>query len=234
MIACALPPLCADAAAPSALTEHLLRHVDTLVLSGSGIRWHRWGEGPPLVLLHGWGSDWREWQLNIEHLATRFQVLVANLPLPLTAQDAKVQDMYAWASVIRQDLCHLYPTARLSVVGQGWGSVVAGILAPALPQLSSLVLLGGARPGASAHPAGLQPDWASALLRQHWADFHAPLLMICGASKENTSSSDTAINLARGHDEREWMVLPSASYPLQQACAKEVNMVLTHWLLSHG
>ena len=42
--------------------------------------WHRWGQGPALVLLHGgWGS-WTHWYRSIPLLAPHFTLLAADTP----------------------------------------------------------------------------------------------------------------------------------------------------------
>src|SRR2546427_12025279 len=42
--------------------------------------WRIWGEGPPLVLLHGASGSWTHWIRNVLPLAARFRVLVPDLP----------------------------------------------------------------------------------------------------------------------------------------------------------
>lgn len=42
--------------------------------------WHLWGNGPPLVLLHGGSGSWTHWVRNIEALAAHYRLIVADLP----------------------------------------------------------------------------------------------------------------------------------------------------------
>jgi pimeloyl-ACP methyl ester carboxylesterase len=54
------------------------------------INYHREGEGPPLVLLHGVGHHWQAWEPVIERLADEFDVIACDSPgfgrsAPLTA-----------------------------------------------------------------------------------------------------------------------------------------------------
>jgi pimeloyl-ACP methyl ester carboxylesterase len=44
------------------------------------INYHREGEGPPLVLLHGVGHHWQAWELVIERLAGEFDVIACDSP----------------------------------------------------------------------------------------------------------------------------------------------------------
>src|SRR6184192_3591709 len=41
--------------------------------------WRIWGEGPPLVLLHGASGSWTHWIRNVLPLAARFRVLVPDM-----------------------------------------------------------------------------------------------------------------------------------------------------------
>ena len=42
--------------------------------------WRRWGQGTPLVLLHGGTGSWRHWAGNIVALAQHYQVYAADAP----------------------------------------------------------------------------------------------------------------------------------------------------------
>lgn len=200
--------------------------------TASGIVWRTWGQGAPVVLLHDWGGCWRDWLGNVGPLAARFQVHVAELPRPSAARPPLAQDTLAWAGAIREDLLRLAPGMGCSLVGQGWGGSVAALLAPALAQLSSLVLLGAAQEGCARcapPPPALVAQWL-----QDWEDLHAPVLMIWGQAGDAAFPVATALSLAAGREEREWMVLPIARHPMQHAHATEINAVLMPWLLSHG
>lgn len=194
--------------------------------TGSGIVWRSWGQGAPVLLLHDWQGGWSDWRGNIAHLAASFEVHVADLPLPADAP----QDTLAWAEALRQDLLFICPDQRWRLVGQGWGGSVAGMLAPAMPQLCGLVLLwAGAHRGAPCCAAGLDTH-----LLRHWQALQLPMLMIWGETEDRPFPVQTALALAAAHDEREWMVLPVAGHPMQQEHAGAINAVLAHWLLSRG
>jgi pimeloyl-ACP methyl ester carboxylesterase len=44
------------------------------------VRFVELGDGPPLVLLHGLGGNWRNWQANLPALAQRHRVIALDLP----------------------------------------------------------------------------------------------------------------------------------------------------------
>jgi len=50
------------------------------IANGTTIAWREIGAGPPLVLLHGLGDSHRTWLSVAELLATRFRVLIPDLP----------------------------------------------------------------------------------------------------------------------------------------------------------
>lgn len=75
-----LAPL-SDAAARDAIarveSRAVQRDVDYL---GKCIRWRRFGEGSPLVLLHGGHGSWMHWLHNVEALAQQHTVWVPDMP----------------------------------------------------------------------------------------------------------------------------------------------------------
>ena len=196
--------------------------------TGSGIVWRSWGQGAPVLLLHGRDGAWDDWLGNIAHLAARFEVHVAQLPRSAHAQAAPPQDARAWADALRADLLLLCPGERWRLVGQGWGASVAGLLAPDMPRPCALVLLwtAGPRAGECADPA--------AQLLLHWQQVNLPMLMVWSETGDKPFPVQTALALAAAHEEREWMVLPAAGDCLQHDHEAALNAVLAHWLLSHG
>jgi 2-hydroxy-6-oxonona-2,4-dienedioate hydrolase len=55
-----------------------IRH--EVVHAGRHIVWRQFGEGPPLVLLHGGHGDWRHWQRNIDALAAHHTLWLPDMP----------------------------------------------------------------------------------------------------------------------------------------------------------
>src|SRR3546814_1155899 len=66
---CALPILCSQA------------EVRTTPCGDGQMVWRLWGEGPPLVLLHGGSGSWTHWFRNIPALARRYRVIAADLQI---------------------------------------------------------------------------------------------------------------------------------------------------------
>jgi 2-hydroxy-6-oxonona-2,4-dienedioate hydrolase len=90
-----------------------------------------WGEGDPVVLLHGGSGSWKHWVKNVTALvASGRQVLVPDMPgfgesaAPLVGQDADVlAEPIAWA--IQQ----IIPNRAFDLVAFSFGSMVAAQMA---------------------------------------------------------------------------------------------------------
>jgi pimeloyl-ACP methyl ester carboxylesterase len=54
--------------------------LDTVEIGGLRIAYRRAGEGQPLVLLHGWPADSREWRRQVEGLSDEFTVVAWDAP----------------------------------------------------------------------------------------------------------------------------------------------------------
>lgn len=54
--------------------------MDEIEVAGQLIAYERRGEGPPLVLLHGWPMDGREWRRQIDDLSREFTVVAWDAP----------------------------------------------------------------------------------------------------------------------------------------------------------
>src|SRR3546814_2761948 len=68
-----------DPAALLAAMEARALAVRTRCGEGSMV-WRVWGEGEPVVLLHGGFGSWNHWVRNIEPLAARYRVIAADMP----------------------------------------------------------------------------------------------------------------------------------------------------------
>ncbi|WP_103383485.1 alpha/beta fold hydrolase [Pseudonocardia dioxanivorans] len=106
------------------------------------------GEGPPLVLLHGFPQNWREWEPSFPLLADRFTLIVPDLrglggfPGPATGYDLFTMARDVRAAVDRET------TEPVTFCGHDMGSFVG--LAYALSYrdaVSSLVLVDAPLPG---------------------------------------------------------------------------------------
>ena len=98
--------------------------------------WHRWGDGPPLVLLHGGSGSWTHWLRNIDTLARGRTVYAADLPgcgdsaLPAGARDADSIHEHVSAGIAQ-----LTGGAPVEILAFSFGTLVAGFIAATRPEL---------------------------------------------------------------------------------------------------
>jgi pimeloyl-ACP methyl ester carboxylesterase len=109
---------------------------------GCPIIWHIWGNGPPLVLLHGASGSWTHWIRNIEALAKHRQLLVPDLPgngesgLPETCDHMTFQSLLA-AGIRELTGAHL----PVDIAGFSLGGLVGAHLAAWSPELVRRLIL---------------------------------------------------------------------------------------------
>lgn len=122
-------------------------HHHCVVVAGAALHWRAWGQGQPLVLVHGGHGSWMHWARNIDSLAQHFRVLVPDLPgfgasddLDLPAHDPRRLD--ALLAALEQSLAVLLPEGGFHLAGFSFGGAVAGLLATRMARVRRLVLLG--------------------------------------------------------------------------------------------
>ena len=112
---------------------------------GGSMVWRSWGEGPPLVLLHGASGSWTHWIRNILPLALRYRVLVPDMP-GFGDSDAPPEPHTAdgLADLVAASLDVVLPLpTRFDLAGFSFGSIIGGLVAARLGRrVSTLVLLG--------------------------------------------------------------------------------------------
>lgn len=139
-------------------TQHVLE------LAGCQTRWRVWGSGTPLVLIHGGHGSWMHWIRNIEQLSAQFRVLVPDLPGFGDSSDFAVaphapQRLELLLESLRLGVEQLVPEGPLHLAGFSFGGAVAGMLAPRLPRLQRLALLGCAGHGGTRRDMATLHDW---------------------------------------------------------------------------
>lgn len=105
--------------------------------------WRVWGEGAPVVLLHGGSGSWNHWVRNIPALVARgHEVWAPDLPgFGESASPPAGEDADSCVAPLAEGLAELLPTA-FDLVGFSFGSLVAALLARVTPRTHRLVLIG--------------------------------------------------------------------------------------------
>lgn len=121
--------------------------------AGACVRWRCWGEGAPVVLLHGGHGSWLHWIRNIEALAQSRTVWVPDMPsygdsAPVLGNPQQEQAYcHAIVAGLRQTMDAVLPIGSVDMVGFSFGGLVAGLLAAQQPRVARLALLGPAGHG---------------------------------------------------------------------------------------
>lgn len=106
--------------------------------------WRRWGEGPPIVLLHGGTGSWTHWIRNVLPLAASHAVWVPDMPgYGDSASPPKGSDVQAITAIVAAGLNQLLPQGVV-LAGFSFGGLVAGHLGAAYPDLVHRLVLVGA------------------------------------------------------------------------------------------
>src|SRR5262245_5245647 len=133
-----------DAAKQVAAVDALAAHRQTRA-GGVSMVWRTWGEGRPLLLLHGASGSWTHWIRNVLPLAAHFRVLAPDMPGfgdSDTLSEPHTADRLTAAVVAGLDEILPAP-AELDLAGFSFGGLVGGLVAPRLGlRARALVLLG--------------------------------------------------------------------------------------------
>jgi len=121
--------------------------------------WRSWGDGPPVVLLHGGSGSWTHWARNITAIARAGrQAWVPDLPgFGESARPLGGSDADALPGPLSEALQVLLGDEAVDLVGFSFGSMVAAFIAADMPARVRRLVLSGA-------PAlGVEPERPFAL-----------------------------------------------------------------------
>lgn len=118
------------------------RHVS--FFEGAATVWHSWGQGMPLMLLHGGSGSWTHWVRNIESLAQAgYQVIVPDIPgfgdsdvAATGGEDAPGVIAPLWSGYTT-----LFGASPCRIMGFSFGAMTAVLMAQSHPDLAQHLVL---------------------------------------------------------------------------------------------
>lgn len=108
--------------------------------------WRIWGNGAPLVLLHGGYGSWTHWLRNVEPLSRGYTVIVPDLPgLGDSALPPQPHTAEALAAILVRGLDEIVPPPTpIALAGFSFGSVMGGHVAAQMGERAACFLMIGA------------------------------------------------------------------------------------------
>ncbi|MEQ8192924.1 MAG: alpha/beta fold hydrolase, partial [Rhodospirillales bacterium] len=90
--------------------------------------WRKWGDGPPLVCLHGSFGSWTHWIKNIPALSQTYGVFIPDLPgLGDSAVPPEPHSFQGLGRIVAEGLERLLPKdQRYDITGFSFGASLAG------------------------------------------------------------------------------------------------------------
>lgn len=151
---------------PAIATLASRARLQRLDAGGCRTAWCRFGDGPPLVLLHGGHGSWLHWVRNVEALCNAgHEVLLPDMPgfgdSDALAGDAHAEDrLDRLVAVLEAALDELLGAATpFDLAGFSFGGLVASHLAAGRLRVRRLALLGPAGHGSRRRPRAELQDW---------------------------------------------------------------------------
>jgi pimeloyl-ACP methyl ester carboxylesterase len=130
----------------------------TAQLNGTKLHYVTAGEGPAVMLLHGWPQTWYEWRHVIDLLADDYQVVAPDFRgFGYSGKPAAGYDAATMAADLAALSSHLGLT-DVTVIGHDWGAVFGYVYAATSPdQVSALGIVEMALPGVGVMEQAIAP-----------------------------------------------------------------------------
>ena len=153
-----------DAEARAFIDRLTVRGRHRLVACGDcRVAWHTFGDGPPLVLLHGGHGSWLHWARNVEPLAERFTVWAPDLPGYGESDAPPAETLEALVDATAATLDVVVGAGQTVVMaGFSFGGLVAAHVAGRRGNVARLALLGPAGHGTKRRPRSTLRNWRGA------------------------------------------------------------------------
>jgi len=136
----------------------MTRQHHTAQLNGTKLHYVTAGEGPAVMLLHGWPQTWYEWRHVIDLLAGDYQVVAPDFRgFGYSGKPANGYDAATMAADLAALSSHLGLT-DVTVIGHDWGAVFGYVYAATSPdQVRALGIVEMALPGVGVMEQAMAP-----------------------------------------------------------------------------
>lgn len=153
--------------APTDATRDLDRsaqHHRTALPDGGQMKWRVWGKGPNLTLLHGGHGSWMHWAAVIPELATRWTLVVPDLPGFGESDDIPGKPpIETIADAVASGLSEIVPDGPIHLTGFSFGGVLGGHVGRELgDRLRQFVIVGSNGMGLTRPPMEKLSNWKKA------------------------------------------------------------------------
>lgn len=174
--------------------------MEEIEVDGHRIAYRRKGEGPPLVLLHGWPTDSREWRRQLDGLSDEFTVVAWDAPGAGRSSDPpETFGLADWADCLAAFIAAL-GLGRPHVAGLSWGGGLALELFNRHPTAVRTLTLAGAYAGwGGSLPADVAEQRLAMMVRNselppaQWAPALTRTLVSDGATEDMTGELESII-----------------------------------------
>ena len=131
----------------------------TAQVNGTRLHYVTAGEGPPVMLLHGWPQTWYEWRHVIDLLADEYRVVAPDLRgFGYSGKPASGYDAATMAADLAALAGHL-DLRDITVLGHDWGAVFGYVYAATNPgQVRALGIVEMALPGVGIMEQAMAPQ----------------------------------------------------------------------------
>ncbi|WP_188312094.1 alpha/beta fold hydrolase [Salinarimonas soli] len=122
--------------------------------------WRSWGDGAPVILLHGGHGSWTHWLANIPALSGTNRLLVPDMPGYGDSDRLPDATLETLGFVIACGLEEILPSPPVTLIGFSFGATVGGVVARRMEsRLRRFVLVGASALGLPAPPMEPLENW---------------------------------------------------------------------------
>jgi 2-hydroxy-6-oxonona-2,4-dienedioate hydrolase len=121
--------------------EELILPEYRVEVDGLSIHYKRLGAGPPVILLHGGGNDWREWEKNLPFLAGHFEIYALDLPGFGLSQWPDETVSRSWSIDFLRHFLDSLGLQQASFIGHSMGAMLAAAFAARYPAAVDKLIL---------------------------------------------------------------------------------------------